>query len=150
MAASYHPLGHDPATAAPNAVAGIPLGARPVVRPGRVMRSTKLLLICTMLSGLIAVLPIGAVLAQSASGPSNLELPPARVQAPVAPRIGGDPKTDPCVAVDIAGRRAGDADCAAQRLQDAAKAAQDRAKNQPVPNIPSADAPDTEIGVANQ
>jgi hypothetical protein len=87
--------------------------------------------------------------ASYAQGINQLDLPPLKVEGKAPIKIGGT-KSDPCVGVDIAGHKAGDATCAAQKLQDAAKQAQDRAKDQPVANTPTATSPDTQIGVANQ
>jgi hypothetical protein len=56
---------------------------------------------------------------------------------------------DPCVAVDAAGRRAGQTDCAAQKLQDAARAAQARAKGDPTLAVPNARSAGTIVGVGS-
>jgi hypothetical protein len=97
----------------------------------------------------VAALSLIVLTVASYAQTQPLALPTMKVEGKAEPRIGG--KThDPCVAVDIAGHKAGDTDCAAQKLQDAAKAAQDRAKDQPVPNVVTATSPDTKIGVANE
>src|SRR5262249_19507383 len=87
-------------------------------------------------------------LAEPANPPHPTGLPAVKVQEQAPAKIGGKP-SDPCVSVDIAGRRAGAADCAARKLQDAAKAAQEKAQGQKTPDIPTATSPDTKIGVAN-
>jgi hypothetical protein len=96
-----------------------------------------------------AMMLIVLTAASYAQSTHQIDLPPMTVEGKAPATIGGA-KSDPCVAVDIAGHKAGDADCAAQKLQDAARQAQDRAKDQPVPNVASATSPDTQIGVANQ
>jgi hypothetical protein len=96
-----------------------------------------------------AVLLVVLTAASYAQGTNQIDLPPMKVEGKAPTTIGGA-KSDSCVAVDIAGHKAGDAECAAQKLQDAARQAQDRAKDQPVPSVASATSPDTEIGVANQ
>lgn len=59
------------------------------------------------------------------------------------------PPPPPCVAVDIGGQRAGHLDCAARRLEDAARIARvkaDAAKGVPVPQAGSAD---VRVGVSS-
>lgn len=96
-----------------------------------------------------AVLIVGTIASRAQSSPPNhVDLPPLTVEA--RPLIGVKP-ADPCVAVDAAARRAGDAGCAAQKLQDAATAAQDHAgQGRDTADIPGATSRDTRIGVANQ
>jgi hypothetical protein len=86
--------------------------------------------------------------AQPAS-PDHLDLPTMRVEGKPIPHIGGQPH-DACGGAGTEGRKATDADCAAQKLQSAAKAAQDHAGNQQVPDSPGATSPDISVGVANQ
>ncbi len=134
--ASLDPSGHDPATAPRIAVAGAIAGEAP--------NRAAVLTFAT-----IAALTLMALTAASYAQAQTLNLPAMRVEGKAEPRIGGH-NTAPCAAADTAGRKAGDTDCAARKLQDAAKAAQDRAKDQPIPNVPTATSPDTQIGVANE
>jgi hypothetical protein len=64
-------------------------------------------------------------------------------------RIGGRPPTV-CVKVDIAGERAGDVECAAAQLQEAARLAQSRARGPLDVTVVGARSPDIRTGVASQ
>jgi hypothetical protein len=64
--------------------------------------------------------------------------------------IGGKSPEGPCVIVEIAGERSGHLDCATQRLQEAARRAQDRARSAFDLPVPQAGSPDVQLGVANQ
>jgi hypothetical protein len=104
--------------------------------------------IVTIILLIATILIVSQRQAQAQAQPNQIELGPVTVKA--TPIIGGKP-SDPCVAVDAAGRHAGDADCAAQKLQDAAKAAQEHTgQGRDTANIPGATSHDTRIGVANQ
>lgn len=72
----------------------------------------------------------------------------AEVQPPV---VGGAPAgAPPCVAVDIAGHRAGHLDCASQRLEAAARIAQSQARAVIDTPVIGAGSPDIRTGVASQ
>lgn len=96
----------------------------------------------------IVVFTLTALTVASFAQTRSLDLPTLKVEGRAT--IGGKP-ADPCVGVDVAGRKAGSEDCAAQKLQDAAKAAQDHTdQGRDTANLPTATSHDTYIGVANQ
>lgn len=66
-----------------------------------------------------------------------------------APRIGGTPPA-PCVAVDIAGHRAGQLDCATQALDAAARRARRDAVAAHAHAVTQAGAPAVQVGVASR
>lgn len=95
----------------------------------------------------------GSALAQTAetsaeAPPLVIELDPAEVRAPAPQRIGSGPQ--PCVIVDIAGTRAGHLDCATDRLQEAARAAQAESRAGLEAPTPGAGSPDVQVGVAHE
>lgn len=63
--------------------------------------------------------------------------------------IGGRSAPAPCVAADVAGRRIGATDCAAAKLDEAAKAASTRAQADPTFGVPNAGSGDTKVGVGS-
>ncbi|AYV47985.1 hypothetical protein CFHF_10890 [Caulobacter flavus] len=65
-------------------------------------------------------------------------------------RIGGPPPATVCVKVDIAGERAGDVECAAAQLQEAARLAQSQARGPLDVSVVGARSPDIRTGVASQ
>lgn len=97
---------------------------------------------CVVLIGVVMAAP-ASVSAQAVSAVPN---PPTSIQPPAAgvlPAAGG-----PCVQVDVGGYRAGHLDCAAQRLQAAVR--QSQAQARAGIDIPTAGAPDVQVGVASQ
>ena len=102
---------------------------------------------------LMTMLTVFAAKAQPVAADHHVDLPPMKVEA--GPLIGGptvgNKSADPCVAVDVAGRKAGTQECAAQKLQDAATSAQNHTdQGRDTANLPTATSHDTKIGVANQ
>lgn len=95
--------------------------------------------------------------ARAAGGPVRLLLPllllalatPASAQAR-QDRIGGPPPATVCVKVDIAGERAGDVECAAAQLQEAARLAQSQARGPLDVSVVGARSPDIRTGVTSQ
>ncbi|MEG3089655.1 hypothetical protein [Sphingomonas sp. PB4P5] len=61
----------------------------------------------------------------------------------------GGPPPGPCVEVDIAGHRAGQLDCASDRLRQAARLAQAQARAPLDTPVLKAGAPDVRVGVAS-
>lgn len=97
---------------------------------------------CAALAGAAACASVSA----SAQAVSGANPPPSSMQASAAgvlPAAGG-----PCVQVDVGGYRAGHLDCAAQRLQAAVR--QSQAQARAGIDIPTAGAPDVQVGVATQ
>lgn len=105
-------------------------------------------------AALLASLSPRAVWAQDAGAQPAAEQSTAPAEAaPEAGRprtIGGTPTQGPCVIVDIAGHRAGHLDCATQRLEEAARIAQEQARAGIDAPVPRAGSPDVQLGVANQ
>lgn len=104
-------------------------------------------------AGVIALL-IWTPAAVAQTAPDAVQGPVAQpngpIQSPPARRIGAPPTPDLCIQVDIAGYRAGHVDCAAQSLEAAAKAAQQRARARPDMTAPDARSADVVTGVANR
>jgi hypothetical protein len=95
-----------------------------------------------------------AVYAQTAAPGQNrgapLVLPPVKVEASQPTVIGGRKSPQPrCAAVEVAGQQRSQANCAAQKLEEATKAAQAAARGAPTLAVPDARSGDTRIGVAN-
>ena len=88
--------------------------------------------------------------------PPLLVLPPVTVEADALPepqaqrQIGGTPTPGPCVIVDIGGTRAGHLECATDRLQAAARAAQARSNAGIDADVAAAGSPDVQVGVAHR
>lgn len=104
-------------------------------------------------AALLASVSPRAVWAQDAGAQPAAEQSTAPAEAADAgqPRtIGGTPTQGPCVIVDIAGHRAGHLDCATQRLEEAARIAQEQARAGIDAPVPRAGSPDVQLGVANQ
>jgi hypothetical protein len=106
-----------------------------------------IVLITIAMAALMLAIPAATAFAQT------LDLPAMKVEGRAT--IGGPTASknaaDPCVGVDVAGRKAGSEACAAQKLQDAAKAAQEHTgQGRDTADIPAAAAHDTKIGLASQ
>ncbi|MCG2841225.1 hypothetical protein L6Q21_09560 [Sandaracinobacter sp. RS1-74] len=94
--------------------------------------------------------------AQAADAQASASSPitPAEAQAvpsPSAPaRIGGGAPSNICVQVDIGGTKVGHLDCATQRLQAAARTAQDQARAGLDAPVAGAGSPDPQTGVISE
>ena len=74
---------------------------------------------------------------------------PLAADPPTGPRIGGTSSAKPCVIVDIVGHRAGDIDCAAARLQAAARIARSQSDTMRDTPVAGAGSPDVQVGVSS-
>jgi hypothetical protein len=79
-----------------------------------------------------------------------LILPSVKVEASQPTVIGGQKSPQPtCGAVEVAGHESSQVRCAAQKLEEAARAAQAAARSAPTLTVPDTRSGDTRIGVAN-
>ncbi|WP_034158169.1 hypothetical protein [Sphingomonas sp. ERG5] len=97
---------------------------------------------CGWFVALIAFFIGRVALAQEAAGEADQMKPSSRI-GEVAP----SPAL--CVQVDIAGRKAGHLDCATQKLEAAARAAQKQARAAIEAPVPGAGSADVEVGVSS-
>lgn len=102
-----------------------------VVAPGgwRTMGSVRLALATIVAASALATMSAGA------------QTQPQRLPEREAP--------SPCVAVDIGGQRAGHLDCAARRLEQAARQAQAQAGVAQGVSVPQAGSPDVRVGISS-
>ncbi|QYC10699.1 hypothetical protein [Brevundimonas nasdae] len=141
-AAALYPHRADRPIAATQTAHGVS-GSRRFLRPASSsfpsgMRCAGRELIRVVLIGVALSAPVGA----SAQSPRSSA--PTQMSPVVVP-----PSTEgPCVQVDVGGYRAGHLDCAVQRLQAAARQSQAQARTGI--DVPTAGAPDVQVGVASQ
>lgn len=107
-----------------------------------------------MLSDARMLAVAGLVLLAGAAGLARAQqaTPPPQMRAEGnAPQRAGAGRTQhPCVSVDVPGELAGRLDCAAQRLQDAARSAQKQARAGIDTPVIGAGSPDVRTGVAHE
>lgn len=93
----------------------------------------------------LAVLAVILPLAAHAQAPAHTHDPDRRADQVT---VGGTPP-GPCVAVYIAGHRAGEVECASDRLQRAARVAQAQAQGPLQTPVAKAGSPDVTVGVSS-